>query len=273
MLTYERQSHIIQFIQQRRSVSVSVKELSDQFNVSSMTIRRDLDALEKRGLVVRVHGGVIVPKDPASLREEVRAAMNMVQKSNIAEAAARLVKDGQTIFIDAGTTTVELVKRLKDRRGLTIVTNSLKVLYTLAESPGINLIGLGGAVFGGAWSFVGPLAETAIRHFHSDLAFLGIASLSLEHGLTEVNYFEGDIKSLIIKQSQRVVLLADSSKFEKVSPHSVAPLSDIDVIITDNHLPEELAAAYRKTGIELILAKENEALTTYSSRVAEPTFS
>ena len=145
MLTYERQSHINQFIQQR--LSVSVKELSDQFKVSSMTIRRDLSALEKRGLVVLVHGGVIVPKVPASSREEVRAAMNMVQKSNIAEAAARLVKDGQTIFIDAGTTTVELVNRLKDRRGLTVVTNSVKVLYILAESPGINLIGLGGAVF------------------------------------------------------------------------------------------------------------------------------
>ncbi len=270
MLSYERQSHIIQYIEQR--LSVSVKELSDKFKVSSMTIRRDLDALEKRGLVVRVHGGVIIPKMPPSLREEVRAAMNVVQKSNIAEAAARLVKDGQTIFIDAGTTTVEMVNHLKNRQGLTVVTNSVKVLYALAESPGINLIGLGGAVFGGAWSFVGPLTETAIRHFHSELAFLGITSLSLEHGLTEVNYFEGDIKSLIIKQSQRVVLLADSSKFEKVSPHSVAALSDIDVIITDDCLPEELSTAYWKTGIELILAKENGDLITALSKETETSF-
>jgi DeoR/GlpR family transcriptional regulator of sugar metabolism len=257
MLFYQRQSQIIQFIQQR--LSVSVNELSEQFGVSAMTIRRDLNALEKRGLVVRVHGGVILPKVPVSLREDERAAMNMTHKAAIAEAASRMVKDGQTIFIDAGTTTVELANRLKDHRGLTVVTNSVKILYKLADSPGINLIGLGGAVFGGAWSFVGPLAETAIRHFHSDLAFLGITSISLKHGLTEVNYFEGDIKSLIIKQSQRMVLLADSSKFEKISPHSVAPLSEIDVIITDDKLPEELAAAYRQTGIEVILAKENDA--------------
>jgi DeoR family transcriptional regulator of aga operon len=270
MLAYERQLHVIQYIQQH--LSVSVKELSNQFKVSSMTIRRDLDSLENRGLVVRVHGGVIMPKVPTSLREEVRATMNMVQKANIAEVAARMVKDGQTIFIDAGTTTVELVNHLKDRRELTVVTNSVKVLYLLAGSPAINLIGLGGAVYGGAWSFIGPLTDRAIRHFHSDLAFLGITSISLEHGLTEVNYFEGDIKSLIIKQSQRVILLADSSKFEKVSPHGVAPLTDIDVIITDDLLPEELTAAYRNTGVELIQVKENGVLTTDPSRVVKPLF-
>lgn len=269
MLSYERQSHIIQYIQQR--LSVSVNELSEQFGVSAMTIRRDLNALEKSGQVVRVHGGVIVPRAQTGLREEERAAMNMGHKEAIAEAAVRLVKDGQTIFIDAGTTTVELTSRLKDRRGLTVVTNSVKVLYKLAESREINLIGLGGAVFGGAWSFVGPLAETAIRHFHSDLAFLGITSISLEHGLTEVNYFEGDIKSLIIKQSQRAVLLADSSKFEKVSPHSVAALSEIDVIITDDGLSEELIAAYRSAGIEVIVAKENDALFERPARAIVPT--
>ena len=221
-----------------------------------MTIRRDLDVLEKRKLVVRVHGGAIQPKESISISEEIRLSRNMAQKSHIGQAAARMVEDGQTIFIDAGTTTMEMANCLKDHHGLTIVTNSVKVLYTLAESPGINLIGLGGAVFGGAWSFIGPLTDRAIRHFHSDLAFLGISSLSLNQGLSEFNYFEGDIKSLIINQSQRVVLLADSSKFEKVSPHIVAPLSDIDVIITDDLLPQELAAAYRKAGIELSLAKE-----------------
>ena len=271
MLTHERQSHILQYIQQ--NYNASIIELSEKFNVSSMTIRRDLDELENHKLVVRVHGGAIVPKETAGLREDVRAARNMTQKSRIGDAAVRLVKNGQTIFIDAGTTTMELANRLKDHQGLTVVTNSVKVLYTLAESPGINLIGLGGAVFGGAWSFIGPLADKAIGHFHSDLAFLGISALSLDRGLSEYNYFEGDIKNLIIKQSQRTILLADSSKFEKVSPHSVAPLSDIDVIITDDLLAEELAAAYRKTGVELIQVKENGDITTNSSLLIAPTFS
>ncbi|MGE5221499.1 MAG: DeoR/GlpR family DNA-binding transcription regulator [Omnitrophica WOR_2 bacterium] len=252
MLSYERQSRMVEFVQQRRSVSV--KELSKFFQVSSMTVRRDLDILETKGLVTRIHGGVTSPISPIALREKERESVNISQKSCIGEAGLNFVEEGQTIFIDAGTTTAELAKRLFHRRGLTVVTNSVKVLSILADAPGINLIGLGGAVYGGAWSFVGSLAEGAIRRFHSNLAFLGITSLSLEHGLTEINYFEADVKSLIIKQSQRVVLLADSGKFEKVSPISVAPLTDIDVIISDDLLEPPLAEAYRRSGPELILA-------------------
>lgn len=252
MLSYERQSKIVEFVQQR--TSVSVRELSQFFHVTPMTVRRDLDVLESRGLVTRVHGGVTSLASPNALREREREAVNISQKACIGEASMKFVEEGQTILIDAGTTTAELAKRLTQQRGLTVITNSVKVLSILADAPGISLIGVGGAVYGGAWSFVGSLAEAAIRRFHSDLAFLGITSLSLDRGLTEINYFEAEIKSLIIKQSQRVVLLADSGKFEKVSPISVAPLSDIDVIITDDLLDPQLAEAYNRSGPELILA-------------------
>jgi DeoR family fructose operon transcriptional repressor len=257
MLAHERQSRIEKYV--LHHFSVTVKELSEQFDVSPMTIRRDLELLEQKGQVLRVHGGVVAPSIPAGTLEEERAALNISQKVIIGESASWLVEDGQTLFIDAGTTTFELATRLVDRRGLTVVTNSVKVLSALADSPGINLIGVGGSVYGGAWSFVGPLAETSIRRFYSDLAFLGITSLSLERGLTEVNYFEADIKSLIIQQSQRVVLLADSSKFEKVSPISVAPLSAIDTIITDNGLLPEFVNSYKATGVEIILAEETKS--------------
>lgn len=252
MLSYERQTRLLQYIQQRTSASVN--ELSQYFNVSPMTIRRDLETLEQKGLVARIHGGVTVPKAPAPSREQEREAISITQKAAISVAALDLIEDHHTIFIDAGTTTAELAKRLVNRRGLTVVTNSVKVLSILADAEGINLIGVGGTVYGGAWSFVGSLAESAIRRFHSNLAFLGITSLSLERGLTEVNYFEADTKNLIIKQSQRVVLLADSSKFEKTSPISVAPLSDIDVIITDEQLPKDLADAFNRAGPQIILA-------------------
>lgn len=261
MFPHERQSRIERYIHQH--FSVSVKELSEQFNVSPMTIRRDLELLQQKGLVVRVHGGVIAPTAQNGAREEERATLYSSQKAAIGEAASLLVEDGQTLFIDAGTTTLEMVPRLRDRRGITAVTNSVKVLSTLADAPGINLIGVGGSIYGGAWSFVGPLAEAAIRRFHCDLAFLGITSLSLEKGLTEVNYFEADIKSLIIHQSQQVVILADSSKFENVSPISVAPLSAVDTIITDQDLPPHLINAYRESDVALILAGEHE---TYQDR-------
>jgi DeoR/GlpR family transcriptional regulator of sugar metabolism len=243
---------MLEFVQQQKSVSV--KELSKYFQVSPMTIRRDLEILEGKGLVVRVHGGVTRPSSPTPLQEKEREAVNIFQKSCIGEASLDLVEEGQTIFIDAGTTTAEMAKRLFHRSGLTIITNSVKVLSSLADAPGISLIGIGGAVYGGAWSFVGSLAEAAIQRFHSNLAFLGITSVSLDHGLTEINYFEAEIKSLIIKQSQRVVLLADSSKFEKVSPISVAHLEDIDVIITDELLEPQLVEAYKRRVPELIVA-------------------
>jgi DeoR family fructose operon transcriptional repressor len=258
MLSYERQSRMVEFVQQR--TSASVKELSDLFQVSSMTIRRDLEILEKKGLVTRVHGGVTGPISPVAKREKEREAVNISQKACIGEAGLHLIEEGQTIFIDAGTTTSELAKLLVHRHGITVVTNSVKVLSILADTPEINLIGVGGAVYGGAWSFVGSLAEAALRRFHSDLAFLGITSLSLDHGLTEINYFEADIKALIIHQSQRVALLADSGKFEKVSPISVAPLDEIDVIITDDLLSPELEEAYRRSGCELILANTGNNL-------------
>jgi DeoR family fructose operon transcriptional repressor len=257
MLAQERQSRMVQYIKQR--LTVSVNELSDFFDISAMTVRRDLELLEEKGLVARIHGGAMAQPTVAGLREEERAARNVHQKALIGEEAARLVQDGQTIFIDAGTTTIQLARRLLDRRGLTVVTNSVKVLSSLADAQGINLVGVGGTVYGGAWSFVGPLAEAAIRRFHTDLAFLGITGLSLERGLSEMTIFEATSKSLIVQQSQRAVLLADSSKFEKVSPISVAPLSEIDVIITDDSLPPDLVSAYQQTGVELILAHQNNS--------------
>ncbi|MDI7278271.1 MAG: DeoR/GlpR family DNA-binding transcription regulator [Anaerolineae bacterium] len=257
MLAPERQGRIAQLMQQR--ASMSVQELSRQFGVSLMTIRRDLDALEEKGLIVRIHGGAMAPASPVASREEVRSTWHVEEKVAIAALAATLVEDGQTLFIDAGTTTIELARQLRERRGLTVVTNSVRVLAALADSPGINLIGLGGSVYGGAWSFVGPLAEAALRRFNAGAAFMGITSVSLEQGLTEVNFFEAAIKSLMIQRAQRVVLLADHSKFGKVSPVSVASVKEVHAIITDERLPAEVVAVYREVGVEMVIARLAEA--------------
>jgi DeoR/GlpR family transcriptional regulator of sugar metabolism len=233
---------------------MSVQELGEHFGVSLMTIRRDLHLLEEKGLIVRIHGGAMAPETPVASREDVRGTLYTAEKAAIGAIAASLVQDGQTLFLDAGTTTLELACRLRERRGLTVVTNSVRVLATLADAPGINLIGIGGSVYGGAWSFVGPLAEMALRRFNATVAFMGITSVSLQHGLTEVNFFEAAIKSLMVQRAQRVVLLADHSKFEKVSPVSVASLSEVHTVITDEQLSPELVAGYRHAGVELIVA-------------------
>lgn len=252
MLAAERQTRIAQYIQRR--ASASVQELREQFGVSLMTVRRDLDALEERGLIVRIHGGAMAPASPAISGEDERAALHVAEKAAIGTLAASLVGDGQTLFLDAGTTTIELARHLRDRKGLTVITNSVRILAALAEAPGISLIGIGGSVYGGAWSFVGPLAEAALRRFNASVAFMGISSVSIEHGLTEVNFFEATVKSTMIQRAQRVVLLTDHSKFEKVSPVTVAALSEVHTIISDDLLDPALATRYREAGVELLLA-------------------
>ena len=252
VLRPERQARIVQLVQQR--TSMSVQELGERFAVSPMTIRRDLDALAGRGLVVRIHGGAMATETPVILREDVRAPANVAAKAAIGTAAARLVEDGQTLFIDAGTTTIEFARRLRNHRRLTVVTNSVRVLALLADSPGIELIGLGGMVYGGAWSFVGPLADAALRRFNADLAFMGITSVSLERGLTEVNLFEANVKSAMIHHARRAVLLADHSKFEGISPVSVVPINEIGTLVTDDELSPEMVDKYRAAGVDLLLA-------------------
>jgi DeoR/GlpR family transcriptional regulator of sugar metabolism len=252
MLGPTRKNQMAQYI--KLHSSATVRELSRKFNVSPMTVRRDLEELEANNMIARTHGGAMALEAPTPARDEIRSTLYTEQKSAIGAAAAQIVQDGQTVFVDAGSTTIELAKRLVDHSRLTVVTNYLRVLTLFADIPGIDVIGLGGSVFSPAWDFIGPIAEATLARFHCDIAFLGIRNLSLERGLTEANQFEASIKTLIIKQSQRVVLLADSSKFEKISPVHVADLSELDVIITDTRLPEELANAYRKSGPELWLA-------------------
>ncbi len=257
MLAAERQTRIAQYIQRR--ASASVQELREQFGVSLMTVRRDLDALEQRGLIVRIHGGAMAPASPAVSGEDERAVLHVAEKVAIGALAASLVGDGQTLFLDAGTTTIELARHLRDRKGLTVITNSVRILAALAEAPGVSLIGIGGSVYGGAWSFVGPLAEAALRRFNADLAFMGITSVSLSHGLTEVNYFEAAVKGLMVQRAQRVVLVADHSKFEKVSPVTVASLKEVHTIISDGLVDPALAARYREAGVELLLTHVGDA--------------
>lgn len=252
MLAPDRQTQIAQLLRER--ASMSVQALSEEFKVSPMTVRRDLKLLEEKGIAVRIHGGALVPQSQVASREEARGMLHVQEKMAIGAAAAKLVQEGQTLFIDAGTTTFELAKCLRLHRGLTVVTNGIRILSALADSPGINLIASGGTVYSGAWSFVGPLAEGALRRFNTDVAFMGISSLSLEQGFTEVNFFEAAVKSLAIQRARRVILLADSSKFEKVSPNAVANLNEFDLIITDEGLSENLLKAYRSAQVQIMTA-------------------
>ena len=197
MLAAERQSRIARLITERQTVSVV--ELCNLFNVSDMTIYRDLRRLEGRGILQRTHGGAILLKQPpGDLPYYAREHEQVREKQAIARLSATLIHDGETIALDAGTTIATLARALVHKRDLTVVTNSVHVINELAGISDIRVIATGGSLWEPTMSMVGPLAVSALRRFAVDKAFLATPAISLEAGITNSNLYEAEVKSIHI---------------------------------------------------------------------------
>ncbi len=253
MLAAERRALIAQLVARQNAVTVA--ELCRRFQVSDMTIRRDLKSLEERGLLLRTHGGAVardVGHDAAyGIREKERRA----EKEAIARLAATIVAEGSTIFLDAGTTTARLARCLHGRDGLTVITNSLYVLHELGADERITLISTGGTLRHSTLSFVGSWAEEMVARFHADILFLAATAIDPQRGLFNSNVYEIGVKQQMIRAARRVVLLADHTKFGRQSTAKVADLSAINTVITDSGVAEGMVAALREQGIEVCVAK------------------
>lgn len=246
MNAHERQKIILQLISEKGAVTVA--ELCDQFDVSDMTIRRDLSMLERASLLRRIHGGAVSARgrsyEPPVLTrvQEARRA-----KQAIGRYAATLVHEGNSIALDIGTTTLELARNITRLQDLTVLTNSLPIANLLLDQPGIQLMVCGGIVRPGEHSMIGPLAEYTFSRYYIDTAFIGIGGVDLQAGLTEYNLDDAEVKRHMIQNCQRCVLLTDSRKFGLKTFASVAPLSVVSDIVTDDGLDdacrEELEAA------------------------------
>jgi DeoR/GlpR family transcriptional regulator of sugar metabolism len=213
---------------------VAFAELAEQFGVSEMTIRRDLELLEADGIARRVRGGAISVvsrsyEPPLALRATTASAA----KAAIGAAAADLVNDGDTVVIDVGTTTLELAKALHGRRGITVVTASLPIAVELGNDPDIRVLVTGGLVRNGELSLTGGIAEDVFSTLNCDLAFIGVAGICANPGLTEYNHDDARVKRAAIAAARRSVVLADGSKLGRVAFATVAPLSAIDTVVTD----------------------------------------
>lgn len=233
----ERQQQIA--VRLRAQGRVEVGALAVEHGVSEDTIRRDLRALAARGLVQKTHGGAVAVHVQA-LGALDRAEVLPGPKQAIAQAAAARVEPHQCLFIDAGTTNLALARLLRDRealRPLTVVTHAWDVAQQLIDDPGITLV-----MAGGRWSptvrgFLGPQAEATLRAHRADLAFLGTCALHPRTGLTSTDPDDARIKRAMIDSAARRVLLGDASKLERVAPHAVAPLEELDALITDTAVP------------------------------------
>ncbi|WP_376790317.1 DeoR/GlpR family DNA-binding transcription regulator [Thermoflexus sp.] len=248
----ERQRRIAELV--RTQGRVVVAELAERFGVSEATIRRDLTILEQMGVLQRTHGGAILAEPMGlELQLEERATRHLEEKIRIGQKAAELIADGDTVILDAGTTTIHIAKAIKARRSLTVVTNALNIAMELMGSPGIEVIFIGGSLRPRTAAAVGPFAEQMLSQLNADKVFLATNGISLERGLTTPNPIEARTKQAMIAASRQVITVADHSKFGKVYFAQIASLQSIDVLITDDGAEPEVIQQIEAIGIHVFL--------------------
>jgi DeoR family transcriptional regulator of aga operon len=249
----DRQLQIQQLVEQRQRLSVA--EVCQQFEVSEATARRDLETLAARGKLQRVHGGAIaLPKAPPELPMLERQGEQQDEKARIGRAAAALVREGETVFLGSGTTVLEAARALTGRTGLTVITNSLPVVNTLAGLERITVICLGGMLRVRELSFIGHISEQSLGEVRADRVLIGTRAISLEHGLTHEYLPETMTDRAILKAGKQIVVLADHTKLGREAAVLLAPLENIHVLVTDRAAPPELVRALQARGLQVITA-------------------
>jgi DeoR family fructose operon transcriptional repressor len=252
MLGSERRLEIIRLLEEKKAVKVS--DLSQMFNVSEATIRRDLGKLARQGLLRKTYGGAIVREEGRSWGPlEAGPDPFLEAKRRIGRAAAELVKDGDTISLQAGSTTLQVARCLTGRNNLTVLTNDIDIAHELSKSPGIRVNLSGGILREGTRILVGPLAEQVISQFHVDKAILGVSAISLREGLTNVDLLDAQIKIAMMKGADEVIVVADHSKLGKVHFARVAPITAIDKLVMDDGISPEEIEAFKAKGVEVIV--------------------
>ncbi|TXS34717.1 DeoR/GlpR transcriptional regulator [Streptomyces sp. ms191] len=265
LLAEQRRALILDEV--RRRGGVRVNELTRRLNVSDMTVRRDLDALARQGVVEKVHGGA-VPVVETSTHEpgfEAKSALELGAKEEIARTAARMVAPGTAIALSGGTTTFALAAQLLDVPDLTVVTNSVRVadVFHAARRPGSGearpgaaTVVLTGGVRTPSDALVGPVADQAIRSLHFDVLFLGVHGISVEAGLSTPNLAEAETNRRLVRSARRVVVLADHTKWGTVGLSSFARLDEVDTLVTDAGLSSQTRAEMAEHLPGLVVAGE-----------------
>jgi DeoR family transcriptional regulator of aga operon len=252
MLIEERRQHVLATIQKEGRVLVA--ELSDSLGISRITIRKDLDYLEAKGLVQRTHGGALAPQNSALLDPSLKEKehQQLKEKQRIAEAAVKLVKDGQCVLLDSGSTTTAIARALRGFSRLTVVTNAVNIAAELTGTD-IEVILTGGTLRKNSFSLVGPLAEEVLREIHADILFLGVDGFDPQIGITTPNIPESRVNRAMVKAARKVVAVCDSTKFSRRSLALIVPPTSIHVLITDSQVSAEDLEILHAAGVETIL--------------------
>ena len=233
----------------------TVAALSDKLNVSEVTVRRDLQDLAERGLLLRSHGGAVAPQT-ASPEPPVLQRVKETQhhKAQIGRAAAELIPDGSSVFIGSGTTTAQVARHLSGCKSLTVITNALNVATELATAPGVTVVMTGGVMRKSELSLIGHLAELALREVRVDRAVVGMQAISLEDGMTNDHWPEVMTDRAVIQMASELIVVVDHTKFGQVASALIAPIERISTLVTDHETDPATVADLSRRGVRVIVA-------------------
>ncbi|MFD2215559.1 DeoR/GlpR family DNA-binding transcription regulator [Metabacillus endolithicus] len=252
MIKTERIEQIEDYIFQHQTVSLD--ELVEVFDVSKNTIRRDVQQLVERGKIKKVYGGVAV--NHATLKSfDERQTKNQLEKRYVAKAAADFVLDGDIIYIDSGTTTLEMVEFLKDKQ-VTIITNNLDFIFKSFPYENLNVISTGGVFDRKTKSFVSLKNMDLLKSYNINKAFMASTGITIENGVTHSSPHESEIKQAVVQKSTEIYLLIDHNKFGRYALMTYCDLENVDYIITDKRPGEEYQQFTKKHGIQLVISEQ-----------------
>jgi DeoR family glycerol-3-phosphate regulon repressor len=252
-----RQADILEIA--RREGRVEVESLATHFDVTPQTIRKDLNDLCDLEKLQRVHGGAVFPSSTVNVAWRARREIAASGKEAIGKAAAAIIPDGASIFVNIGTTTEQVAQALLRHENLMVITNNLNVAMILSEAPGVELVLAGGMVRKSDRGIVGAAAIDLIRQFKVDYCVIGASAIDEEGALLDFDYREVRVAQAILQQSRRRILVADATKFARRAPVQIGSMRDIDIFVTDEPPPAAVAQLCRDAGVEMVIAGAEEA--------------
>lgn len=249
MLAAERRQLILDKLKENESVNVN--DLSTEFDVTKETIRRDLEKLQNKNLLKKIHGGAVPINNKEELSFNIRKKQNTEAKKEIASKALKYIKEGDTVFLDISSTAMFLARELKKVKNITLITNSAKIVTELANNKEITVISTGGILISNSISFVGPHANYMVKNYFADKFFASCKGISSQYGATDSSDLEIEVKKNMVNRASEVIILADYSKFKERGLSSFAKIDKIDKIISDSSLSQKIKNEFLKKGIPI----------------------
>ena len=251
MLAIERRNQILEKLQQEKRVVVS--ELSRLYQVSEETIRRDLEKLENDGLVIKSYGGAVLNEHSIfDLPFNIRKNQMVVEKQQMAAIIADMVRDGEAVMLDASSTAVYVARKLKEKKKLTVITNSIEIIVELMDMPEWKVLSTGGLSREGSFALVGPQTDKMLKSYHVDKAVISCKGFDLESGITDSDELHANNKITMLGAAGKKILAVDKSKFDKTAFTAIGALDDITTVVTDEEPDRRWLQAFEEAGIECV---------------------